>query len=186
LTQLHGAQDIAVVDVRARNESLGAVKSRNADQWDRFGKNSVVQAGINLVDTGDFYGKGRNELLIGEALKTLERETLLISVKFGAIRSPNGQWLGLDMRPKSVKNYLYYSGIEQDILPTTRERGIGITGHMECFRELEPGTGRSASRSGHGPTSNGGTDRNSPGCGTGDRRDSTGRRAAWRLKGSAQ
>jgi aryl-alcohol dehydrogenase-like predicted oxidoreductase len=67
---------------------------------------AAAVAGINLIDTGDFYGKGRNELLIGEALKTLERETLLISVKFGAIRSPNGQWLGLDMRPKSVKNYL--------------------------------------------------------------------------------
>ncbi len=49
---------------------------------------AAVDAGINLVDTGDFYGMGHNELLIGEALKTIGRDRVLISVKFGALRNP--------------------------------------------------------------------------------------------------
>ena len=71
---------------------------------------AAVDAGITLLDTGDFYGMGQaNELLIGEALKTLSRDRLLLSVKFGALRDPAGGWLGNDMRPKALKNFLAYS-----------------------------------------------------------------------------
>jgi aryl-alcohol dehydrogenase-like predicted oxidoreductase len=70
---------------------------------------AAVDAGITLLDTGDFYGMGHNELLIGEALKTIPRDRVLLSVKFGALRDPAGGWLGNDMRPKALKNFLSYS-----------------------------------------------------------------------------
>jgi aryl-alcohol dehydrogenase-like predicted oxidoreductase len=70
---------------------------------------AAVDAGVTLLDTGDFYGMGHNEMLIGEALKTLPRDRLLLSVKFGAMRDPAGAWLGYDVRPKAVKNSIAYS-----------------------------------------------------------------------------
>lgn len=69
---------------------------------------AALDAGINLLDTGDFYGMGHNELLIGRALKG-RREKALLSVKFGALRGPDGAWLGFDSRPAAVKNFLAYS-----------------------------------------------------------------------------
>jgi aryl-alcohol dehydrogenase-like predicted oxidoreductase len=70
---------------------------------------AAVDAGITLLDTGDFYGMGHNELLIGEALKTIPRSGVLLSVKFGGLRDPTGGWSGYDTRPKAVKNFLAYS-----------------------------------------------------------------------------
>ena len=70
---------------------------------------AAVESGITLLDTGDFYGMGHNEMLIGEALKTIARDRVLISVKFGAMRDPAGTWLGYDARPKAVKSFLAYS-----------------------------------------------------------------------------
>ena len=70
---------------------------------------AAVDAGITLLDTGDFYGMGHNELLIGEALKTIPRDRVLLSVKFGALRDPAGAWLGYDLRPQALKTFLAYS-----------------------------------------------------------------------------
>jgi aryl-alcohol dehydrogenase-like predicted oxidoreductase len=70
---------------------------------------AAVDAGITLLDTGDFYGMGHNEMLIGEALKTLPRDRIFVSVKFGAMRDPGGAWLGYDARPAALKNFLAYS-----------------------------------------------------------------------------
>jgi aryl-alcohol dehydrogenase-like predicted oxidoreductase len=69
---------------------------------------AAIDAGINLIDTGDFYGMGHNEMLVGRALQ-LQREQVLISVKFGAQRGPDGAWLGYDARPNAVKTWLAYS-----------------------------------------------------------------------------
>lgn len=70
----------------------------------------ALDAGVNLLDTGDFYGMGHNELLIGEALKARgNTDDLLVSVKFGALRGPDGSWLGFDSRPAAVKSALAYS-----------------------------------------------------------------------------
>ncbi|HZS53785.1 MAG TPA: aldo/keto reductase [Bryobacteraceae bacterium] len=63
---------------------------------------------VNLLDTGDFYGMGHNEMLVGRALKG-RRDQALLSVKFGALRAPNGSWAGFDGRPAAVKNFLAYS-----------------------------------------------------------------------------
>jgi len=70
---------------------------------------AALDAGINVLDTGDFYGMGHNELLIAEALAGRERDDVLISVKFGAQRGPDGSWLGQDARPAAVKTALAYS-----------------------------------------------------------------------------
>jgi aryl-alcohol dehydrogenase-like predicted oxidoreductase len=68
----------------------------------------AVDRGIDLLDTGDFYGMGHNEMLIGRALKG-RRDKVLLSVKFGALRAPNGAWLGYDARPSAARNFLAYS-----------------------------------------------------------------------------
>jgi aryl-alcohol dehydrogenase-like predicted oxidoreductase len=70
---------------------------------------AALDAGITLLDTGDFYGMGHNELLISEALRTRDRDEALISVKFGALRGPDMSWLGYDTRPAAVKTWLAYS-----------------------------------------------------------------------------
>ena len=69
---------------------------------------AAIDAGVNLLDTGDFYGMGHNEMLLGQALRFF-REKVLISVKFGAQRGPDGSWLGYDARPAAVKTALAYS-----------------------------------------------------------------------------
>ncbi|MGF0308875.1 aldo/keto reductase [Rhodococcus sp. IEGM1428] len=70
---------------------------------------AAVDAGVDLVDTGDFYGAGHNEMLIGRALKERNRDDVVLSVKFGALRGPDGGWLGFDGRPESVKSSLGYT-----------------------------------------------------------------------------
>jgi aryl-alcohol dehydrogenase-like predicted oxidoreductase len=70
---------------------------------------AAVEAGITLIDTGDFYGMGHNEMLIGEALRTLPRDKLVLSVKFGAQRGPDSAFLGFDGRPAAVKTAVAYS-----------------------------------------------------------------------------
>ncbi|WP_159349193.1 aldo/keto reductase [Roseomonas harenae] len=88
----------------------------------------AVEHGITLLDTGDFYGMGHNEMLIGEALRSLPRDNLTISVKFGALRGPDLSWGGYDSRPAAVKNFLAYS-----------LQRLG-TGHIDIYRpaRLDP------------------------------------------------
>lgn len=69
---------------------------------------AALDHGITLLDTGDFYGSGHNEILIGRAIKD-RRDKALLSVKFGALRSPDGGWTGFDGRPSAVKNFVAYS-----------------------------------------------------------------------------
>ena len=70
---------------------------------------AALDAGVTLLDTGDFYGMGHNELLLGEALQAGGRDNVNISVKFGAMRDPAGNWIGYDARPAAVKNFAAYS-----------------------------------------------------------------------------
>jgi aryl-alcohol dehydrogenase-like predicted oxidoreductase len=70
---------------------------------------AALDAGIILLDTGDFYGMGHNEMLIREALAGKNRDNLQISVKFGALRDPNKGFLGYDSRPPAIKNFVAYS-----------------------------------------------------------------------------
>ncbi len=70
---------------------------------------AALDSGINLLDTGDFYGSGHNGLLIAEALKSRRREEAIISLKFGALRDPAGGWGGTDNSPRALKNALAQS-----------------------------------------------------------------------------
>jgi aryl-alcohol dehydrogenase-like predicted oxidoreductase len=90
---------------------------------------AALDAGINLLDTGDFYGMGHNELLIDEALRGRDRDSVLISVKFGALRGPDNSWAGYDARPSAVKNFLAYS-----------LQRLGGTDHIDIYRpaRLDP------------------------------------------------
>jgi aryl-alcohol dehydrogenase-like predicted oxidoreductase len=88
---------------------------------------AALDAGITLLDTGDYYGAGHNELLIGRALQD-RRDKALLSVKFGALRGPDGSWLGMDTRPAAVRNFLSY---------TLTRLGVG---HIDIYRpgRLDP------------------------------------------------
>jgi len=70
---------------------------------------AALDAGVTLLDTGDYYGMGHNELLLRDALRGRNREQAVISVKCGALRDPKGNWLGVDGRPAAVKTFLAYS-----------------------------------------------------------------------------
>ena len=88
MSDMYGAAD--------RAESLATIQA-------------AVDAGITLLDTGDFYGMGHNEMLIGEAFKSVGRDRVLLSVKTGALRDPTGAFLGYDGRPNALKNFLGHS-----------------------------------------------------------------------------
>ncbi len=70
---------------------------------------TALDAGITLLDTGDFYGMGHNEMLLQRALVGRDRDDYLLSVKFGGMRDPDGRFLGFDGRPAAVANFLAYS-----------------------------------------------------------------------------
>lgn len=69
---------------------------------------TAIDHGVNLLDTGDFYGMGHNEMLIGKAIRG-RRDKVLLSVKFGALRAPDKSFIGMDTRPTAVKNFLAYT-----------------------------------------------------------------------------
>ncbi len=82
----------------------------NADEAEGIATiHAALDAGVNLIDTGDFYSTGKNELLVGKALAGSRRQGALLSVKFGALRSPDGGFLGYDARPAATKNALAHS-----------------------------------------------------------------------------
>jgi aryl-alcohol dehydrogenase-like predicted oxidoreductase len=70
---------------------------------------AAIDAGVTLVDTGDFYGNGHNEWLIRQALRPGDRDRIVISDKFGGLRDPAGRFIGIDMRPEYLKSALAYS-----------------------------------------------------------------------------
>jgi aryl-alcohol dehydrogenase-like predicted oxidoreductase len=89
------------------SDMYGTKNTRNdADSIETI--KAALEMGINFLDTGDYYGMGHNELLIREALKG-RSDKPVISVKFGALRSPSGDWLGFDTRPEAVKTFAAYS-----------------------------------------------------------------------------
>ena len=70
---------------------------------------TALDAGVTLLDTGDFYGVGHNEMLLREALRGRSRASAVLSVKFGALRAPGGGWGGVDTRPAALRNFLAYT-----------------------------------------------------------------------------
>jgi aryl-alcohol dehydrogenase-like predicted oxidoreductase len=104
---------------------------------------AALDRGVTLLDTGDFYGMGHNEMLLGEALKGRNREQVQISVKFGALRGPGpGEFHGYDSRPAAVRNFVAYSlkrlGVEYiDIYrPARLDPGVPIEETIAAIAEL--------------------------------------------------
>jgi aryl-alcohol dehydrogenase-like predicted oxidoreductase len=103
---------------------------------------AALEADITLIDTGDFYGMGHNEMLIGEALKGGKRERAFVSVKFGALRSPDGGWTGYDLRPAAVKNFLAYTlrRLQTDYIdlyqPARYDRAVPIEDTLGAIADL--------------------------------------------------
>ena len=83
---------------------------------------AALDAGITVLDTGDYYAMGHNELLIAEALKGRDRDNAVISVKYGALRGPDGGWIGMDASPAATKTFLAYTLVR-----------LG-TGHVDIYR----------------------------------------------------
>src|SRR5665213_3223759 len=115
-----------------RNESVATI-------------HAALDAGINLLDTGDFYGMGHNELLIGEAIRGRARDSYQVSVKFGALRDTVGGFNGYDCRPAAVKNFLAYTlqrlGIDYiDIYrPARLDPGVPIEETVGAIADLIKG-----------------------------------------------
>jgi aryl-alcohol dehydrogenase-like predicted oxidoreductase len=114
VTSLVGRRRLGAVGPEASALGLGCMGMSGsygpADRAESIATiHTALDAGITLLDTGDFYGMGHNELLIAEALRGVPRDQVLLSVKFGAQRGPGGEWLGYDARPAAVKTALAYS-----------------------------------------------------------------------------
>ncbi|WUC08109.1 aldo/keto reductase [Nocardia sp. NBC_00565] len=103
---------------------------------------AALDSGANLIDTGDFYGAGHNEMLIGKAIAERPREDVVLSVKFGALRGPGGTWGGTDSRPVALRNFLTYSlqrlGVDYiDIYrPARLDPNVGIEETVGAMAEL--------------------------------------------------
>jgi len=87
---------------------------------------AALDAGITMLDTGDYYGMGHNELLLRVALRGRDRDQVILSVKFEALRDPAGTWLGFDGRPAALKTFLAYS-----------LRRLGVD-HVDIYRPGRP------------------------------------------------
>jgi aryl-alcohol dehydrogenase-like predicted oxidoreductase len=88
---------------------MSGIYGRADDQESLATIHAAVDAGITLLDTGDFYGMGHNELLLRDALRDIPRESVFIQVKFGGQRDPSGAFIGHDASPNAVKTSLAYT-----------------------------------------------------------------------------
>jgi aryl-alcohol dehydrogenase-like predicted oxidoreductase len=122
-----GASGLSVFPIALGCMGMSSMYGASDDNESVATIHAALDAGVTLLDTGDFYGMGHNEMLLGRALKG-RRERALISVKFGALRGPDGSWLGVDTRPVAVRNFLAHT--------LTR---LG-TDHVEVYRpaRLDP------------------------------------------------
>lgn len=110
-THMVGKNGPVVSEVGFGAMGISDIYASSARKNDAEGEATIKQAldvGINLINTGDFYGMGHNEMLVGRAIAG-RREEVVLSVKFGALRDPKGFWLGHDCRPAAVKNFAAYS-----------------------------------------------------------------------------
>ncbi len=90
-------------------DDASVAAGRPADEESVDTIRAAIDRGVTLIDTGDFYGMGHNEMLVGRAIAGGRRDKVQISVKFGALRGPDGSWGGFDARPAAVKNFVAYS-----------------------------------------------------------------------------
>jgi aryl-alcohol dehydrogenase-like predicted oxidoreductase len=105
---LLGAKGPAVFPVGLGCMGMSGMYGKTDDAESVKAIQAAIERGVTLLDTGDFYGMGHNEMLIGRAIAG-RRDKVQLSVKFGALRGPDGAWNGVDARPVAVKNFAAYS-----------------------------------------------------------------------------
>lgn len=104
---------------------------------------AALDAGVTFIDTGDLYGMGHNEMLLGEALKGGKRRRAFLSVKFGNLRGPDGTQYGYDLRPAAVKNFLAYSlrRLKTDYIdlymPSRYDRSVALEETLGAIFDLQ-------------------------------------------------
>ncbi|GHO42016.1 aldo/keto reductase [Ktedonospora formicarum] len=97
-------------EISAIGLGCGGISDGTADEAESLATiHTAIEYGITLLDTADFYGMGHNEMLLRKALRGRTREQIVISDKFGALRDPEGRFIGIDSRPASVKSFLAYT-----------------------------------------------------------------------------
>ena len=141
-TKLLGSQGIRVSEIGLGCMAMSRLYGPASDVESITTIRAALDAGVTLLDTGDFYGMGHNEMLIREALRDANREDVVISVKFGGLRDPLGGWSGYDCRPAAVKNFLAYSlkrlGVDYvDIYrPARLDRAVPIEDTVGAIAEM--------------------------------------------------
>jgi aryl-alcohol dehydrogenase-like predicted oxidoreductase len=103
-----GSTGLEVFPIALGCMGMSGMYGRSDDNESIATIHAALERGVTLLDTGDFYGSGLNEMLIRRALGGRKHNALL-SVKFGALRGPDGSWLGFDARPEAAKNFLAYT-----------------------------------------------------------------------------
>jgi aryl-alcohol dehydrogenase-like predicted oxidoreductase len=103
-TRQLGAAGPVVSEIGLGCMGMSGMYGRSDDTESIATIHEAVEQGITLLDTGDFYGMGHNEMLVGRAIEG-RRDKVLLSVKFGAMRSPSGAFIGMDARPVAVRNF---------------------------------------------------------------------------------
>ena len=99
---------------------------------------AALDAGINLLDSGDYYGMGHNELLIRDALRGRDRNRVVISVKFGALRAPDNAFIGIDGRPVAVRNFWPTPCAASAPITSTSIASAGLTRRCQSRRQSGP------------------------------------------------
>jgi aryl-alcohol dehydrogenase-like predicted oxidoreductase len=107
-TRRLGAAGPVVSEIGLGCMGMSGMYGRSDDTESIATIHEAMEQGITLLDTGDFYGMGHNEMLVGRAIEG-KRDKVLLSVKFGAMRAPSGAFIGMDARPAAVKNFAAYS-----------------------------------------------------------------------------
>jgi len=127
-TRQLGSQGPAVSAVALGCMGMSGMYGKTSDEESVATIQAAIDQGLSLLDTGDFYGMGHNEMLIGRAVQG-RRDKVQISVKFGVLRGPDQSWNGMDTRPAAVKNFLAY---------TLQRLGVD---HVDIYRpsRLDPG-----------------------------------------------
>ncbi len=137
----HSEQEISAVGLGCMGMSGGYGPPDDAESIATI--HAALDAGVTLIDTGDFYGMGHNEMLIAEALKGGKRSQAFLSVKFGAMRVPDGSYGGYDLRPAAVKNFLAYSlrRLKTDYVdlyqPSRYDRTVALEDTLGAVRDLQ-------------------------------------------------
>ena len=101
---------------------MSGIYGESTDQESIATIHRALERGVNLIDTGDFYAMGHNELLVGRALAG-KRDKAVVSVKFGAMRGPDNSWGGVDTRPAALMNFLAYSLVRLGVDHVYRDPG---------------------------------------------------------------